>query len=716
MPVMGSAAHTSEFVSLHSLEKEFQRASKSIARCCSYLKIREVRQGNKRLIPRSALPILHDFFASYSSAQIRRLLAEDALITRYGDSHYNNRAKSKATRLLNLQGNGLPSPLKKPQLLGPTLIQKRLFPDFPGVSLFQIRNVLAYLGLPSRIGECEFLKVREFYLTHRRDEIKRVLTENTCFKKYGARTFMELPEYRENVRIQYNSKTVGEKAAIAEKRRRTNRVLFGADNWNETSEHREYMKAHWRNNIPKGRKTCLALYGKESYSQTGEFKERVREARAAKSPEDLARESEKRRSSLLSRSSPEKMAQKARFRETWVQRRDEERLALEISLGFRLTGIANLAAHLNRDLSTLHAFIRENGIPVYESPTCNYIPCGRVAWIVEQYHARKTRGVSQSEKAIVEYIRTFYSGIVLENVKGVLEGKTELDIYIPDKHLAIEFNGCYWHSDAVGVKIGEVPPRDHRLYAKWRHFEKCRLCTKKGIRLIHVFEDDFQLRREIVFSIIRNAMGFSPARIFARKCILQDVPLDTYRAFLDDNHIQGYSYADARKGLYYNGELVEVIGINSKGTHSAEPELVRLCSRKFTVVPGGFSRLLSAFTFPRLVSYIDLSVFGGGGYAAAGFLPEHVNRPVYFYVKYGQHERWPRTRYMRRRIAADFDSGALKYYNPGESEAVNMYKNGFYRIWNCGTIKVVRTIRGPRMFDKVAARAEAFALMDKNKG
>lgn len=691
---MDNATHTLEFVSLYSLEKEFQRASKSIARCCSYLKIGEVRQGNRRFIPRSALPILHNFFASHSSAQIRRLLAEDALITRYGDAHYNNRAKSKATRLLNSQGNGPPSPPKKVQLLGTTLIQKRLLPDFPGVSLPQIRNVLAYLGLPSKIGEDEFSKVREFYLIHRRDEIKRVLTENTCIKKYGVRSFMELPEYRENVRIQYNSKTAEEKAAIAEKRCQTNRALFGADNWNETPEHREYMKAHWRNNVPKGRKTCLALYGKENYSQTAEFKEKAREARAAKSPEELARGIEKRRRSLLSRSSSEKMAQQAHYRETWEQRRDEERQALETSLGFALTSIVDLATHLNRDLATLHAFIRENGIPVYESPTRNYIPSDRATWVVEQYRARKASGISQSEKAIVEYIRTFYSGIVLENAKGVLEGKTELDIYVPDKHLAIEFNGCYWHSDGVNTKNGEVPSRDRRLFAKWRHFEKYRSCTKKGIRLIHVFEDDFQLRREIVFSIIRNAMGFSPARIFARKCTLQDVPLAIYRAFLDDNHIQGYAYADVRKGLYCNGDLVEVIGINSKGTHSAEPELVRLCSRKFTVVLGGFSRLLSTCPFPRLVSYIDLSVFGGGGYAEAGFLPERVNRPVYFYVKYGQHVRCPRTRYMRRRIAADFNSGVLKYYNPGESEAVNMYKNGFYRIWNCGTIKVVRTIKG----------------------
>lgn len=691
---MDNAAHVPEFVSLHSLEKEFQRASKSIARCCSYLKIREVRQGNKRLIPCSALPVLHNFFESHSSAQIRRLLAEDALITRYGDAHYNNRAKSKETRLLNSRGNGTSPLSKKPQLLGTTLIQKRLLPDFVGVSLFQIRNVLAYLGLSSRISEDEFLKVRAFYATHRRDEIKRVLTENTCLKKYGVRTFMELPEYRENARIQYNSKTAEEKAAINEKRRRTNRALFGADNCNEAPERREHMKAHWRNNVPKGRKTCLALYGKESYSQTAEFKEKMREAQAAKSPEERALESEKRRRSLLSRSSSEKMAQTARCRETWEQRRDEERLALEISLGFGLTSIVDLAEYLNRDLATLHVFIRENGIPVYESPTRNYIPSDRVAWIVEQYHTRKVPGISQSEKAIVEYIRTFYSGTVLENVRGVLEGKIELDIYVPDKHLAIEFNGCYWHSDAVGVKIGEVPARDHRLFAKWRHFEKYRLCTKKGIRLIQVFEDDFQSRREIVFSIIRNALGFSPFRIFARKCSLQDVPLDVYRAFLDDNHIQGYAYADVRKGLYCNGDLVEVIGINSKGTHSAEPELVRLCSRKFTVVPGGFSRLLSACQFPRLVSYIDLSVFGGSGYTEAGFSPVRVNRPVYFYVKYGQHVRYSRTRYMRRRIAADFNSGALKYYNPGESEAVNMYKNGFYRIWNCGTAKVVREIKG----------------------
>ena len=33
--------------------------------------------------------------------------------------------------------------------------------------------------------------------------------------------------------------------------------------------------------------------------------------------------------------------------------------------------------------------------------------------------------------------------------------------------------------------------------------------------------------------------------------------------------------------------------------------------------------------------------------------------------------------------------GELKYWNPSETEEINMYyKNGFGRIWNCGTIKV----------------------------
>ena len=196
-----------------------------------------------------------------------------------------------------------------------------------------------------------------------------------------------------------------------------------------------------------------------------------------------------------------------------------------------------------------------------------------------------------------------------------------------------------------------------------------------------------ELRKDIVKDIISQALGTNYIKVYARKCELKDIDLNTYKNFLNQNHLQGYSWADFRKGLFLEDELVEVIGIRTKGNHSKESELVRLCTRKGLKVLGGFSRLLKSFG-RSLISYIDVSTFSGGGYDAVGFRIVKKNPPVYFYVNLITSSVEPRYTYMRKCIERKFKKGELKYWNAKETEEINMYKNGFARIWNCGTYKV----------------------------
>lgn len=295
-------------------------------------------------------------------------------------------------------------------------------------------------------------------------------------------------------------------------------------------------------------------------------------------------------------------------------------------------------------------------------------------------------GKSQKEKDLLDFTQSIYKGEILPNYRKLLDGK-ELDIYIPEKNLAIEFNGVYWHSDKAQLGVKDIPNSYQRQYAKYRHLEKSEKCKEKGVRLIHIFEHDWNLRKDIVKDIISQALGTNYVKVYARKCELKDIDLNMYKDFLNQNHLQGYSWADFRKGLFLEDKLVEVIGIRTKGNHSKESELVRLCTRKGLKVLGGFSRLLKSFGKP-LVSYIDISTFSGGGYDAVGFRIVKKNPPVYFYVNLITSSVEPRYNYMRNCIERKFKKGELKYWNAKETEEVNMYKNGFARIWNCGTYKV----------------------------
>lgn len=556
-----------------------------------------------------------------------------------------------------------------------------------GLSIYQVRSAFRHLGFPSKIDESQLAQIEKLYTEHTATEVRQMFTKQTCLARYGETSASKTQAAREHSRELFYSKSAEEKAAIEEKRRQTNIKLFGREFYNQDLERIAYAKAHWKTNPEKRKQTCLERYGAESYFRSAKGREHLKQSRANRSPEARAASYRKAVATRQAKGSEFKAATTAKCKSTWDGRRRSEQEALEAELGFELLSISELQLYLERDLATLHRFIADNHLQTYISSTRHYLKKTDADWVIQQYRSRTARGFSQSEKAIAEYIRTFYEGPVLENYKKVL-GKKELDIYLPEANLAIEFNGCYWHSDAVWTDAYSVPPEETRLRAKHLHFEKYKLCLQKGIRLMQIFEDDFEDRKEIVLSVIRNALGATPRRLFARKCEVRDLTSKVYRAFLVENHLQGYSHADIRKGLFYEGELVELIGVNTKGTHSSSPEMVRLCTLKNTSVVGGFSKLLKATGCASLVSYVDPFVFSGSGYSKVGFEVVNRNVPTYFYVRRGYHKRLPRYMFMRTKIKALYERGKLRYYNPDETEAINMYKNDYYRIWNCGTIKV----------------------------
>lgn len=86
-----------------------------------------------------------------------------------------------------------------------------------------------------------------------------------------------------------------------------------------------------------------------------------------------------------------------------------------------------------------------------------------------------SRTVSKKEMDMYEYIKEIYPGEVEKSNRSMIN-PFELDIYIPDKKIAIEFNGLFWHSE--------------KMKGKNYHKQKLELCTAKGIRLVQIFEDE----------------------------------------------------------------------------------------------------------------------------------------------------------------------------------------------------------------------------------
>lgn len=247
----------------------------------------------------------------------------------------------------------------------------------------------------------------------------------------------------------------------------------------------------------------------------------------------------------------------------------------------------------------------------------------------------------------------------------------ELDIYVPELKLAIEYCGLYWHSD----KFKE------RSY----HANKLKQCQKAGIRLITIFEDEWEQRKSLVVKKLTNIMGKSAEpTVFARKCSVVSLTTEQKRKFLDANHIQGDGPGSISYGLMHSDALVAVmsfiVGQNGKYTLN---RFATSCK-----IPGGFSKLLSHFkknhNWQTIVSFADLRWSVGSLYEQNGFVNDKVLVPDYYYCYAGvRHHKFKFRHSNLHNILGDV-------YDPAKSEWENMKDSKYDRIWNCGLIRYIQ--------------------------
>lgn len=266
--------------------------------------------------------------------------------------------------------------------------------------------------------------------------------------------------------------------------------------------------------------------------------------------------------------------------------------------------------------------------------------------------------------------------IIKRNDRTILFGK-ELDIYIPFKKLAIELNGLYWHSESGG--------RINKSY----HLNKLKNCMYHGIKLIHVFENEWNYKKNIVKSIIKNHLGCVDLKIYARNCLVKTITENEKSIFLENNHLQGNDRSSIKLGLFYENELVSVMTFGkSRFDKSIQYEMFRYCNKINTSITGGASKLFSYFTKNfspiSVISYNDRRYFDGELYKNLGFVFHSITPPNYFYISSDYKTLYGRQSYQKHKL-----SKILKNFNPNISEWQNMKLNGFDRIWDCGNGKWV---------------------------
>lgn len=286
-----------------------------------------------------------------------------------------------------------------------------------------------------------------------------------------------------------------------------------------------------------------------------------------------------------------------------------------------------------------------------------------------------TPRASKGQHEVADFVRSL--GIdVRVNDRKEFGGKMELDLFIPEKNLVIEYDGLYWHSEKGRPDCKEK---------SWFKFQELK---KKGLKHMMFFDDEWETKTEIVKSRIKNALGVIDTKIPARRCAIHGLTTKEQRDFFTANHIQGAVSAPYAVGLIHDGQLVAAMSFGpSRFSDGYDWELLRFATKTGTSVVGGASRLFSHWRKENpnssIVSFSDNRWGSGSFYQKLGFVEDGQTGQGYFYTN-SNGVRRSRQQHMKHKL-----KDVLPTFDASLTERENCWNNGWYRVWDLGNTRWV---------------------------
>ena len=247
---------------------------------------------------------------------------------------------------------------------------------------------------------------------------------------------------------------------------------------------------------------------------------------------------------------------------------------------------------------------------------------------------------SKGEEEIVEFLKENTKYTIQERDKNIIS-PYELDIYIPEKKLAIEYNGLIWHSEKFGKD-------------KTYHLKKTELCEKQGIRLIHIFEDEWLYKKSIVKNYLLYTMGDNSQ---LEGYLIKEISPKQSNEFLKENHIQGTCSSTIRLGCFVNGILVTVMTFKRRNGTKTKWKITRFATNNtiyLNAEKGFFDYFVEKYNPSEVTVLLNRRWFGkeDNPFVKLGFKLDEVLRP--------------------------------EYYHANNKMLLKGKKENLYKIWDCG--------------------------------
>lgn len=303
---------------------------------------------------------------------------------------------------------------------------------------------------------------------------------------------------------------------------------------------------------------------------------------------------------------------------------------------------------------------------------------------------------SKNQLEVFDFIKMFDADVKIE-VRNIINNSI-IDIYSEKFKIAIEYDGLMYHS----FGFSSLSKFNNINIDKNIHLKRQQDLLKQGIRLFRIWDIEWlnPKKKEIWKSVLQNAFKGNQQKIYARKCKIIDLPSKEARVFLNENHLQSFAPANLYYGLEYNGELVSVMTFGKSVRSKGQWELLRFCNKINMTVVGAASKLLSYFeksiTPVSIISYANKRWSTGEIYKTLDFKIEKHNTPAYFYFL-PNYDRtldiFHRTKFTKSNIEKYSINKTynISIFNPEETEFINMFKNNYRIIFDCGNIKFIKT-------------------------
>jgi len=511
-------------------------------------------------------------------------------------------------------------------------------------------------------------------------------SKQTKMAKYGNPYYVN----KEKIKESLNNKTKEEWKQIAEDRKQTMLNVYGVEHQMQLESTKEKIK-----------QTNLEKYGVDNPFKSKDFNKKYhvkksQKAQVIQKPKHILTQSEieerklKRKQSNLLKYGTEWPQQsdivKEKIRKTNIERYGgpapiynaevKKNIFKNKSLGLNIKCNRNkydfdIMQNKEKLLEVILSIPKENRTLNILSEELQYDKTYVDAKILEfglSDYVTKISSRSYYEDELVKFLNSIgiTDNIELNN-KTILSGK-EIDIYLPDFQLGIEFNGNYWHCD-LQEKMQDNGGRS--LY----HQNKSLEALKNGVFLYHIFEYEWnneELKNKIL-NHLKTILNRNTIKVYARNCQIKEISNIIKRDFLNLHHIQGNDNSQINLGLYYNDDLVSVMTFcKARFTTSCNWELSRFCSKTDLNVCGGANKLFKYFldnyvkNNETIVSYSNIAKTTGKVYEKMGFEFSNISQPNYVWWNSMKHDVLSR------------------YQTRMKNETIVMHEKAYHRICDCG--------------------------------